>query len=431
MTRSPLALLIVACLTAAACSAQESPSAVAASPAAPSAPASAAPSAASPSAAPSGSAVAGDGTLEPRWVRQTATGLDGFEVAFTVAGATDGGTLVVVGQREVGDEDSGSVSQATAWSSADGLTWTASPLAGSDDAQVTDVTVGAGGFVAVGGQDDRAAVWLSADGASWEAVADDGFAPGRMWHVGATPQGLVAFGDTCCGEEDGDDGVIWTSEDGRSWLRATNETGLEVAAGIVELVAGDGRLIAFVDADGATEVWETSGRAEWERTGTLAVQAGTVRAAHGPLGWVVVVDDRAWRSADGRTWQEADNGPVFPQALVVDAAGIVAVSSINYGGGGCAEAWPAFTGETWASVDGRSWSLLPSDRAFEQAGIFVLLPHGRTLVGVGASYGHGDRPATLPEVWTAELPDRATTVAGTVPEPTPAPSAEPGCGEEG
>ncbi len=184
---------------------------------------------------------------------------------------------------------------------------------------------------------------------------------------------------------------------------------MKVAKGLQVVGAYDGRAIAFVD-EGEQEppaIWETTGRAEWTRTGALAEVAAISRVAGGDRGWVALDDDKAWTSTDGTTWSKGVPGPDVSSDVVVDDAGYVAVGFIgSLPGDTCGDQRP-FAGHTWTSADGKIWQMMPVTDEFEAAMVTKLLVVDRTLVGYGQLV-HDYTGNGLPVAqWTDTLPDLA------------------------
>jgi hypothetical protein len=328
------------------------------------------------------------------------------------------------------------------WVSADGVRWDQHSLLKQEYVTLNDVAIGPRGIVAVGDEgivaaDNttvgfRAVVLWSVDGEVWNRIEDPGFEDGQMRLVGATPQGFVAFGSDFRGNA-----AIWTSPDGRDWLRATNETGLDVARGVRLLIQGDGRLTAIVGPPGdgyadASEfaVWQTEGRAEWKRTGTLSGGGGGVlRGAYGGGRGLVVGYERAWTSADGVQWDVAVHPRGDRPAEISDVAtfpgGYVAVGWTGSSPGDTCGGNEPWIGRTWTSADGREWH---EEETFEGAAISRLVPLDGSIVGLGLSMTEPGEIASV--MWTAPLPASLggprPTPAPT-PSPTPAPSSD-GCG---
>jgi hypothetical protein len=110
------------------------------------------------------------------------------------------------------------------WTSPDGISWTRVPhdeavFGGQNSQEMHRITVGGPGLVAVGGDDSGgdidAAVWTSPDGISWSRASDDDVFGGEgdqvIWSVTAGGPGLVAVG----GDDSGGDidAAVWTTED--------------------------------------------------------------------------------------------------------------------------------------------------------------------------------------------------------------------------
>lgn len=339
------------------------------------------------------------------------------------------------------------------WFSSDALTWdvAVTPVAGNEAIEIKDLAAGAAGFVAIGEEsidadddgspeDSRAVVLTSSDGRRWERLADQRFEHASMELVAMSQKGMIAFGSSRSGGES-----IWTSVDGRDWLKATNETGLQVAEGVRLIAESNGRLLAFVSLPGSTpdesgmiEVWQTEGRAEWQRVGALpdSVNAHVFHAAHGGGRWLVLgnggtgsgdYQGRAWTSADGASWSET----TYPaDAGINDVAGwtdglIAAGSTGSEPGETCGGNEP-YVGRTWLSVDGTAWQALPPT---DGAAILASVVVDDRIVAIG-QLAEPDTGGAHPVLWTAVLPTTAVAHAEPTPTPTPtpAPTGEGGCG---
>ena len=199
-------------------------------------------------------------TFKVRWKADDPTGIKDL---FNLIGvARSGDAYVLVGELPYRDEGS----TFAAWWSQDGRTWKLAqefPIG----QRILTLTAGGPGFVVGGFGDDAAVVWMSVDGRAWQPVSDASLSHGVINQLVPTASGVVGFGWRSDIEGD----RIWTSPDGVEWLAATNETGMKVAHGLQAVGAFDGRAIAIVDqGDGKRPaVWETTGRAEWTRTGTF------------------------------------------------------------------------------------------------------------------------------------------------------------------
>jgi hypothetical protein len=363
----------------------------------------------SPSASPSQVAVR---TLTIRWRADDPTGLG--EVASIVGVARAGGVYVLVAELPYRNEGS---PEAAAWWSTDGKAWNLAKEFPPGE-RILALTAGGPGFVVGGFAGNHASLWTSVDGRAWKSVSDASLANGVIARLVPTASGLVGFG----WRSDSDATAIWTSSDGFEWLAATNETGLEVARGLQAVGAYDGRAIAVVREgnEPRLEIWETTGRADWTRVGSLSTKADVDRVAGGEHGWVAVGSGLAWTSTDGRHWSKGVPGPDVASDLIVDDAGFMAVGWVGaLPGETCGDQRP-FAGHTWTSSDGRVWDLMPVSAEFKSAMVTRLLVVDRTLIGFGQRVaGFGDSmpvgrwAATLPDVTrSADTSDKASEFKG-------------------
>ena len=348
--------------------------------------------------------------------------------------------------------------QARIWVSTDATDWDAadSPVDGNEMIEISDVVAGDAGFVAVGTEnidadddgspeDGNAVVLISNDGRRWDRIDDPRFRHAGMKYVAISRQGVVVFGYSW-----GGGASIWTSADGRAWLKATNPTGLHVAQGVQFIAESDGRLTAFVrsgsptdDLAGPIEVWQTEGRADWEKVGELPDPSGALvrHAAYGAgrwfaLGGTTIADgdfaSRVWTSSDGRNWDHAAD-TTSPDGAIVNAiagwsGGVIAAGSTGSEPGetcGGSEPW---VGRTWLST-GAGWQVLPPTKG---AAIRAMVIANDRIVGLGLRLGTdpGDHDVAEPVRWSATLPVSPVQSAPTpspTPPPTPAPSRD-GCG---
>ena len=187
----------------------------------------------------------------------------GGERGQEISSVTVGGPgLVAVGWAAPGDDHDGAV-----WTSPDGITWSRVP---HDEAtfgfykEISSVTAGGPGLVAVGWDDGTGAVWTSPDGITWSRVPHDMavFGGGEgghwmlgswwMWSVTSGGPGLVAVGSEQVGADR--DAVVWTSPDGITWSRVPHDEAVFGGKGTEEMVdvtAGGSILVAVG--------WETVG----------------------------------------------------------------------------------------------------------------------------------------------------------------------------
>jgi hypothetical protein len=347
-----------------------------------------------PSASPSQVAAA------PLVIDWKAQDLKGIGVVDSINGiARAGDTAVLLASLTYVDENSPG---ARVWWSADGASWTLGQEFPAGTSIFT-LTAGGPGFVVAGFDQSGAAVWTSTDGRSWQQQHDSSLDHGVIAQLIATDSGLVGFG----WRSDSDAQALWTSEDGIEWLAATNETGVTVAKGLEAVGAYGGRAIAFV-SEGETKppaIWETTGRAEWTRTGALEDVASIGRVAGGDRGWVALDGAKAWTSADGVTWSKGVPGPDVESDAIVDDAGYVAVGFVgSLPGETCGDQRP-FAGHTWTSADGKIWERMPVTNEFKSAFVSKLLVVDRTLAGYGQTIKGVDEGNGFPAAaWTDTLP---------------------------
>ena len=164
----------------------------------------------------------------------------------TVFGDGDGQVMISVtaggpGLVAVGRDGPRESSSAAVWTSTDGLSWQRiapdPPVFGEGEGQVMNaVTAGGPGLVAVGeaGARDAVAVWTSADATSWQRVPHDpavfgGGGEQDMTAVTTGGPGLVAVGYE--GETGASSAAVWTSEDGLSWHRIVHDPAVFGASG--------------------------------------------------------------------------------------------------------------------------------------------------------------------------------------------------------
>ena len=240
--------------------------------------------------------------------------------------------------------------------------------------RMSTITIGGPGLVAVGWDERGAAAWTSSDGQTWEPVPPEELGPGTINDVTAVGPGLVAVGTTdnelrrIQGTQPGgpSQGVVWTSEDGRTWTRFDD-------------------LPVIRDAD----------------FGPSDITAG------GPGVVAVGAQNRAWFSSDGLAWEAAsvpsvpddvypgDDGR-HPQIYMTDVASsgdrLLALGTALLKGGGPPPEYETWIPVMWTSADGRSWTDVPVDpEVFPREGSIDALTHGPGgFVAVGSD---GDRPA--------------------------------------
>jgi hypothetical protein len=281
---------------------------------------------------------------------------------------------------------------------------------GSSAPQVSSVTVGGPGLVAVGWEvtngGSDAAVWTSVDGATWSRAPDDGAlgGPGNqvMRDVTAGGPGLVAVGrdSVAVGSETYAVAAVWTSVDGFTWSRVAHDDGVfGRATGLPDdifrmtaVTEGGPGLVAVGERGGESDQVEYSGA--W--IGDRAVGA-------------------AWTSVDGVTWSrvphnpkvfgewDEDEGPVSApmhglsvsmRDVTTGGPGLVAVGDVYRGG------WGTGRGAAWTSTDGVTWSL--ADDHIEAVSVLAVTAGGPGLVVVGFAT-ETPIPSALNETWMAAV----------------------------
>ncbi|MGI5228269.1 hypothetical protein [Actinoallomurus sp. CA-142502] len=266
-----------------------------------------------------------------------------------------------------------------------GATFAPDPAAKADghDQELLGVASAGSIVVAVGGEtetaDYRGEFLVSSDGGRSFRLADvrtpDGAEPG----YGDTPRVIagsagawVALGGSHAGT------AVWTSRDGRTWIRQPDSTGAVFGRDKITRVARTANgFVAVGDtsqkgdySDAVPVVWLSSDGRQWQRLGNdqlkMSLPGGPLSlidvAAHGDLvlayGWSTdgkgqIVKDGVWRSADGgRTWAAAD----VPHPKGTAGPGIaVAATPTGFIAGRNAHSKSEQYGVMLTSADGQSW----------------------------------------------------------------------------
>jgi hypothetical protein len=157
-------------------------------------------------------------------------------------------------------------------------------------------------------------VWTSGDGSTWHEVSDSetGFTPGDALTQAVGFEGaLVGIG------WDADGSVIWSSVDGKSWMRQPLAASSGPAA--VMGITTDGETVVVVGRDweaNRATAWTSNDGTAWNQQiiPTSCAASSLAVVAHGPSGFVAagpcqMGPDAAlragvWISADGVTWSE-------------------------------------------------------------------------------------------------------------------------------
>jgi hypothetical protein len=258
----------------------------------------------------------------------------------------------------LGAHDIGSNSEAIAWTSRDGTTWTRSPdhrlgaAAAFADSQLDDAVAYRGGWVLVGSrfkdQSRSAQVYLGA-GARWKlgAEAHRGDLRGtdttdrRMSGVVAAGTALVAVGAS------GGQPAVWRSSDGQHWRLATLTD--PAGGGIDHVIASGSRFVALGTVGARPYAWVSNdaGR-RWSRHSlpvargrtadsvVTVLHVGSTYAAVGAVGPDGQQLAAVWTSPDGAHWRTAKvtdprlhgAGQRTPVAAVAFGGQVVGVATV-------------------------------------------------------------------------------------------------------
>jgi hypothetical protein len=328
-----------------------------------------------------------------------------FTSSDVIADAAAAGQALVA----VGTYDDGTLAGATAWYSLDGTAWQRAPVEGGAFAAMEDVTVGSGGFVAVGydyaADEVVPAVWLSLDGVEWLRVSDDDLGRGQMTAVAAGARGYVALGFDPAGGE----GLAWTSADGRAWNAAVGVPVFGLQPSVNDVIARVDGYLAYgsTGADERAALWRSRDGIEWllvdafpstPGSSVMAVAAsGASLAAVGADYSTDAARALAWVSTDGQLWQRTldpaatETGEML--AVVPVGIGFMAVGAAGGEGHG------GFAAAVWSSTDGFAWRREPDDASFANARMSEVVRAGPGLVALGEAALDPAGENVRPQVW--------------------------------
>jgi hypothetical protein len=271
---------------------------------------------------------------------------------------------------------------------------------GEGGAEMSSITAGGPGFVAVGVTGDgvgegfgarNAAVWTSPDGIAWSRVPHNdavfgGEGSQEMVSVTAGGPGLVAVGYRF--DEPGRPGVypgVWTSPDGLTWSTVSLDGGA-----MTSVVAGGPGLVAVGSGSAGAAVWTSPDGITWTRVPHDPAVFGTDLVGNDLWGPQTVMRDVivggpgliavgekgvwggsengieyestgvavVWTSPDGITWtrvphdEEVFGGEGFQKMsrVAVGGPGLVAVGEYELNNIGTATIWNSPNGHTWNRV---------------------------------------------------------------------------------
>ena len=232
--------------------------------------------------------------------------------------AASGNTIVTTGTQV-----SGGVVRQQFFTSADGgATWQLAAVRGPGGGRAllgypaTRLAGGPAGWVATGPQ----AIWTSRDGLSWTLAATHGITPqlpgDQVYVLSATADGFLAAGQA---QRPGGttQAVIWTSQDGLAWQRATAAQaglGQDVTSISYAATSGDDTVVAGTLRGGGWGTWlSTDGGTAWTPvtvpaghgaqnsiSGLGSGRSGLIAVRPGIAGGAI-----AYFSPNGQTWQYA------------------------------------------------------------------------------------------------------------------------------
>jgi hypothetical protein len=305
--------------------------------------------------------------------------------------------------------------EAIAFGSSDGLAW--SQIAGfPSGAGSTAIAAAANATttVVVGSNHDGALSW-STSGSGWATSPRQAsllvpYAAGAMMAVIPFEGGFVAGGyrdDPLAGTAQG---AIWRSTDGLTW--ALDPSSAFAGARIQGLAARGDTLVAVgTKGDpnyGPVGAWRWTKESGWQPASVLPDAGGAMRAVVATSrGFVAVGLDAhdtgamTWTSGDGLTWKAAADQPAFHHGtLPVRMQAIVAVSAGFVAGG-----WRSDVGKgsavSWTSADGITWNGPAWQVSFSGAQIRSAVAGPSEVVAVGRT-GYPDNNQA--SAWVVPIP---------------------------
>ena len=281
--------------------------------------------------------------------------------------APDGSLLAAVGAWPRGFVSVGGVgADAAAWTSTDGRTWqqgTVQTPETSGTVRMDAVVSGPAGLVAGGGasagsRQIGALAWTSTDGIHWTAAINaPSFAGGTIAGLAAGRSRIVAVGSVV--SADGAvSGATWWSPDGRTWSPGSAAPSFN-GAQLLAVTAGGPGFVAVGTADGGARAaawWSVDG-INWSPAGggpgftnfgqrismTAVTNGGPGLVAAGSRDSAGNGSAAAWVSRDGTTWQRVQDPVSFGGAELAGVAsgapGVVAVGAIGLPDNWAAAAW--------------------------------------------------------------------------------------------
>ena len=266
------------------------------------------------------------------WTR--VTGRSGFDnSAVTQIAQRPGGPLLALGSNCAFESECAGV---ITWTSQDGIRWSRVDSNFPDGASVR-VVGGGPGWIAVGTEsepDGFAAAWTATNTRDWKRASGMQRIQVTMRGLVAAPSAFVAYGTAAAGTAT--EPAVWTSRDGTAWTRVPRAAAPTGLSG--EAIALHGNLlVALARTARGLEVWTSTDGASWRHhpgaaapfaindlrairisrlvnggPGLVAFGSAEVPSGLEPTG--------VWVSADGVTWQAAQDVSAFQNAEpVIDA----------------------------------------------------------------------------------------------------------------
>jgi hypothetical protein len=330
------------------------------------------------------------------------------------------------------------------------IVWSTVDEVASDDPgegeQAVAVTVGPGGFVAVGYREGEASrdglAWFSADGRAWtRVVADDAFAGVEMLDVAAAPGGFVALGMAVRDEAaDRPHAAFFRSADGRRWERLADVPGADDT--YPEWLTGgeDGVVATGTDADGGTVLWRSADGRVFDRRTFDEPVADELTDPHLSSEGIVALGSGnrpplLLQSSDARTWTDApiDPAPETSATRLIFGDWGYLVQGVWDPGCDATAAECEQRSIGWWSPDGRTWTRLPDRDTPIGNGASIVVPagdHGVVAIDGASAWaspnGWGWQP--LPEPGDGSMVVFDAVVAGDLIVAVGAVSAEDGTG---
>lgn len=289
-----------------------------------------------------------------------------------------------------------------AWSSADGVTWSAEPIATSFLRAGHSVTEFNGKLWLIGGEYRIEIsflnqdifyrdVWSSADGTHWTSTNQAAPFLGRRDHVAVVFNNrLWVIGGRNKANYFSSDALndVWSSADGVNWTTATLQAEFSPRYDHACFVLGDKLwLVGGSDGSGVknNEIWNTSDGAHWTRVTpdpAFLPRAGHACAVVGSEAWIIGgAYDGSLHSADGVHWTQvplAHPGSRSGQATISHNGKLwVIAGSMNN----------QLRNDVWSSPDARHWTRVAEHAAFSPVSNMVGLSYGGNMWLMGGGGG--------------------------------------------